>query len=371
MRASKMVSNVYYVDLRADFESGVLDRLKTGIEKAGLLEIAGENEILAIKLHFGERGCTAYLKPVYVRTVIEAMRAARCSMFLTDTNTLYVGSRSDSVRHIRTAVENGFSFASMGVPILIADGLKGTNHETVRIKGKHFDEVKIASDIVRADSLLALTHVKGHEVTGLGGALKNIGMGGGSRTGKVAMHSDVRPYVSDKCQGCATCVSWCPTGAIKVKGKRASIASEACIGCAECLVVCPSKAVKVKWSESSRTVQEKIVEYALGATQSKSRKAGYINFILDVAPTCDCYPFSDASIVPDVGILISRDPVAIDKASVDLINAQAGLRGTAVKGAAAGTDKLRAMYPKVDWNIQIRYAESLGLGSSSYKLVKI
>jgi len=366
-----MASKVYFIDLRADFESRVLERLKAGMEKAGLLKIVGEGEILAIKLHFGEKGCTAYLKPAYVRTVIDAMQATKCSMFLTDTNTLYVGSRSDSVRHIRTAVENGFSYASMGIPVLIADGLRGTNHEIVKIRGKHFDEVKIASDIVRADSLLALSHVKGHDVTGLGGALKNIGMGGGSRAGKVAMHSDVRPFVSDKCQGCATCTNWCPTGAIRVKGKRASILSEACIGCAECLVVCPSKAVRVKWSESSRTVQEKIVEYALGATQSKSRRAGYINFVMDVAPLCDCYPFSDASIVPDVGILISQDPVAIDKASADLINAQVGLPHTAVKGSKRGSDKFKVMYPKVDWGVQIAYAAGLGLGKIDYTLVKI
>lgn len=366
-----MASKVYFVDLRAGFESGVLERLSAAMERAGILRISGKDDILAVKLHFGERGCTAGLRPAYVRAVIDAMRKTGCSMFLTDTNTLYVGSRSDSVRHLGTAVANGFSFASMSVPTLIADGLKGTNHETVRVKGKHFADVKIASDIARADSLLVLTHVKGHELTGLGGALKNLGMGCASRAGKLAMHSDVRPFAGDKCIGCGKCVGWCPVGAIKVKGKKASVASAVCIGCAECIVVCPVKAIKIDWSESYTAVQEKIVEYAGGVARTKQGKAGYISFALDIAPQCDCYPFSDASIVPNIGILISLDPVAIDQASIDLINAQPGLKGTALKDVKAGTDKFRDLYPKLDWTVQIHHAEALGLGSSRYALVKV
>jgi uncharacterized Fe-S center protein len=371
MKGRVMASKVYFVDLRSDFDSNVLDRLASGMEKAGILGIAGEKDILAMKLHFGEKGCTAYLKPAYVRRVADTMRKCGCSMFLTDTNTLYVGSRSDSVKHLRTAIENGFSYSSMGVPTLIADGLKGGNSETVKIKGKHFSEVKVASDIARADSLLVLTHVKGHELTGLGGALKNLGMGCASRAGKLSMHSDVKPFVTDKCVGCGKCVAWCPVSAIKVESKKASIASKVCIGCAECIVVCPERAIKFEWSESSAAVQEKIVEHALGVTRRKGKKAAYINFLLDIAPQCDCYPFSDASFVPDVGILLSLDPVAIDKASADLINGQVGIPGTAVKETRAGTDKLRDLYPKLDWTIQIAYAEELGLGSSSYTLVKV
>lgn len=371
MKGNGVASKVYFVDLRAGFESNVLDRLSVGMERAGILRIAGKDDILAIKLHFGEKGCTASLRPAYVRAVIDVMRQAKCSMFLTDTNTLYVGSRSDSVRHIGTAVANGFSYATMGVPTLIADGLKGANCETVKIKGKHFTEVKIASDVARADALLVLTHVKGHELTGIGGALKNLGMGCGSRAGKLAMHSDVRPFVTDKCIGCAKCIGWCPVRAIKVRAKKASISSKVCIGCAECIVVCPVKAIKFEWSESYSAVQEKIVEYAIGASQTKSGRAGYINFVIDVVPQCDCYPFSDASVVPNIGILLSLDPVAIDKASADLVNSQPGLPGTALKDLKPGSDKFRGIYPNLDWTVQIRHAEALGLGSSRYALVKV
>ncbi|MFZ1946465.1 MAG: DUF362 domain-containing protein [bacterium] len=366
-----MASKVYFTGMRSDFDSNLLERLDKMIARAGLLGIATENDILAVKLHFGEKGSTASLRPAYVRTVVDAMAKMGSRIFLTDTNTLYVGSRSDSVRHLVTASRHGFSYGSMGVPVIIADGLKGTNHEVVEVKGKHFKHVKIAADISRADSLLVLTHVKGHELTGVGGALKNLGMGCASRAGKLAMHSDVRPYVSDKCVGCAKCIEWCPVSAIQMKAERASIDTATCIGCAECIVVCPSKAIKFEWSESAVAVQEKIAEHAAGVLARKRGKAGYVNFLVDIAPQCDCYPFSDASVVPDIGILASLDPVAIDKASVDLINGQPGVPGTALKACEPGADKLRSLYPELDWTAQIRHAEEMGLGSSVYELVKV
>jgi uncharacterized Fe-S center protein len=371
MKGKTMASKVYFTGMRSDFDSTLLERLDKMVGQAGLLGIATENDIMAIKLHFGEKGSTASLRPAYVRTVVDAMGKIGSRMFLTDTNTLYVGSRSDSVRHLTTASRHGFSFGSMGVPVIIADGLKGTNHEVVEVKGKHFKQVKIAADISRADSLLVLTHVKGHELTGVGGALKNLGMGCASRSGKLSMHSDVRPYVSDKCVGCARCIEWCPVSAIKMKAKRASIDTAVCIGCAECIVVCPSKAIKFEWSESGVAVQEKIAEHAAGVLARKRGKAGFINFLVDIAPQCDCYPFSDASVVPDIGILASLDPVAIDKASADLINSQPGVPGTALKATEAGADKLRSLYPELDWTVQIRHAEEMGLGSSEYDLVRV
>jgi len=371
MKGKAMTSEVYFIDMRSTSESSLIDRFAACMEQAGVVKIAGEKDLLGIKMHFGEKGCTAYLKPIYVRTVIETMAKTKCSIFLTDSNTLYGGSRSDSVRHLKTAFEHGFSYGSMGVPVVIADGLKGNNYETVKIMGKHFQAVKIASDIVRADALLVLTHVKGHELTGLGGALKNVGMGCGSRAGKLAMHSDVRPYAGDKCIGCAKCVGWCPTSAIKVEAKRAKIDSSMCIGCGECMFVCPERAIKFQWDESYRAVQEKIAEYALGVAQTKAGKMGYVSILMDIAPQCDCYPFSDASIVPNIGILASLDPVAIDQASADLINQMPGVPGTLLKDTSPGADKFRDICPDLDWTIQIKYAEALGLGTSKYKLVKV
>ncbi len=366
-----MASKVYFIDMRADIKDTVMERYVRGMKRAGILSIAGEKELLAVKMHFGERGNTNYIRPIYVRVALDEFKSTGCIPFLTDTNTLYVGSRTNSPDHIKTAVENGFSHASMGVPIVIADGLKGGNYQAVPIRGKVFDEVKIASDIARADAMLVLTHVKGHELTGIGGALKNVGMGCGSRAGKMAMHADLRPRVSEACIGCGKCMTWCQVKAIKMKGKRADIDHDVCVGCAECIAVCPVSAIKINWESDSRVVQERIVEYAAGVLKTKKRKVAYVNFIMDVSPQCDCYHFADASIVPDVGILISRDPVAIDRASADLINKQEGIKGTAVKKHRAGVDKLRDVNPDVDWTVQIRYAEKMRLGTSKYQLIKV
>jgi uncharacterized Fe-S center protein len=373
MRAKSGKAPVYFVDMRADIESGVIDRLRKALGRAGVLKIAGEGDLVAVKMHFGERGSTAYIRTPYVGAVIEELTTSGCRPFLTDTNTLYVGSRSDSVSHLGTAMKNGFAYASVGAPVIIADGLKGGNHEVVPIKGKHFTEVKIASEIARADAMVVLSHFKGHEFTGFGGAIKNLGMGCGSRAGKLAMHSDVRPRVSiDRCVGCAKCVGWCPVRAISLKRKKADIDPGICIGCAECIVVCPESAIRIQWGSSTSRLQEKMAEYAAGAAKTKGRKIAFVNFITDVSPQCDCYPFSDAPIVPNVGILLSMDPVAIDQASVDLINKQPGVKGSALKpGRKKTDDKFGSLYPDVDWTIQIEHARSLGLGSKTYKLIKV
>ena len=366
-----MASRVYFIDMRSSMNDTVIERMVRGMKKAGVLSIAKEKELLAVKMHFGERGNTSYIRPVFVRAAIDEMKATGCLPFLTDTNTLYVGSRSNTPEHIRTATENGFSYASMGVPIVIADGLKGGNYETVPITGDLFREVKIASDIARADAVLALTHFKGHELTGIGGALKNIGMGGGSRAGKMEMHADVHPRVSEACIGCGKCIPWCQVKAISMKAEKAVIDHDVCVGCAECIVVCPVSAIKINWKWDGSFVQKRMAEYAAGVAQPRKKKIAYINFVMDVSPQCDCYHFSDASIVPDVGILISRDPVAIDQASADLVNEQEGIKGTAVKKAKAGADKIRDINPEIDWTVQIKHAEKIGLGTSKYRVVKV
>lgn len=366
-----MASKVYFIDMRASIKDTVMDRFVKGMKKARATSIAGEQDLLAVKIHFGERGNTSYIRPIFVRVALDEFKKTGCLPFLTDTNTLYVGTRTNSPDHIKTAVENGFCYASMGVPVVIADGLKGGNYESIPIRGKFFKEVKIASDIARADAMLVLTHVKGHELTGMGGALKNIGMGGGARAGKMDMHADVRPRVSEACIGCGKCTQWCQVKAIKVKNKKAVIDHDICVGCAECIAVCPVSAIKINWKFDGDFVQKRIAEYAAGVVKTKKRKIAYINFIMDVSPQCDCYHYSDASIVPDVGILISRDPVAIDRASADLINKQEGIRGTAVKKHKAGIDKLKDVHPDIDWTVQIKHAEKMGLGTAKYQLIKI
>ncbi|MGQ9811307.1 MAG: DUF362 domain-containing protein [bacterium] len=366
-----MKAKVFFLDMRVNSEKSMLDKLEKAMLLANVDKIASKGELVAVKMHFGERGCTSYIRPIFIRKIVDVVKRGDSLPFLTDTNTLYVGSRSNSVDHIRTAVQNGYSFAAIEVPIVIADGLRGTNCEEVEIDKREGKKVKIASDIVHADALVVVTHVKGHELTGVGGALKNLGMGCAGRAGKLEIHSGVEPKISSACVGCGRCIEWCPSNAITLKRKKARIAREICIGCAECIVVCPNHAIKIDWKWDGEFVQRRMVEYALGVIKEKKGKVCFINFITDVSPQCDCYGFSDASVVQDIGIAVSNDPVAIDKASLDLINNSIGLPGTVAAGLAAGEDKFKAIHKEIDWSIQIKHAEHLGLGTASYQLVRV
>lgn len=369
-----MASKVFFANMRASSHKESLPKkiLKL-FDAAGFSNLIEENDLVAIKLHFGERGSTAFIHPVYVRQVVDKVREAGGKPFLTDTNTLYVGKRANSVDHIQTAIENGFSYATVQAPIIIADGLFGKNYVEVPIGGKHFKSVKIGSDIANAQAMIVLSHTKGHVLCGFGGTLKNLGMGCGNRGGKQMMHSTVKPKVSeDKCKVCGNCLKWCPGDAIFLLEDTAQIDQEKCLGCGECTVVCPTGAIKIRWESTAVDVQERIAEYALGAIKDKSGKVGFFNFVMNVTPDCDCQSWSDAYIVNDVGILASTDPVAIDQAALDLINEQQGLANTRLKGSfKPGEPKFRGVYPDIDHEAQLSHAESLGMGSRKYELVTV
>jgi hypothetical protein len=319
-----------------------------------------ENSLVAIKMHFGEMGNNAYLKPANVKPVIDKIKQLKALPFLTDANTLYKGTRGDAVHHLGTAHAHGYDITAMGIPVIIADGLTGKDYVTVKVDLKHFKEVKIAAAAYHAESIVTLTHFKGHDLTGFGGALKNIGMGLGARSGKQMMHADVKPSVDAvKCTACGSCVSWCPVDAITMASGKAEIDSSKCIGCAECVATCNFGAIAISWAGSPASAQEKIAEYFYGVLKDKKGKMVFFNFIIDVSPNCDCYGFNGAPVVPDIGVLASYDPVAIDAASVDMVN------------KASGTDKFRQIYPDIDWSIQLSYAESLGIGERSYKITEI
>ncbi len=378
---SGMKSNVFFSDLSVTSKKTLFDKLGILMESANLKQKMRERDLVAIKLHFGEKGNTAYVRPVFLRKIVDQVKLHKGKPFLTDTSTLYVGARTEAVSHLTTAYENGFAYAVVDAPVIIADGLRGNSAVKVRIDKPLFKTVSVAHAIHMADVLIGVAHFKGHELCGFGGALKNLGMGCAAREGKLSQHSNISPNVKVKtCTGCELCVGWCSQEAIclispeAAGGKRrvARIDPEKCIGCGECILTCPTGSIQIQWNESIPIFQKKMVEHACGAIHRKKGKALYLNFLTQISPACDCNGFSDTPIVNDVGILSSEDPVAIDQASADLVNAEIGNKASKLqRNFEPGEDKFRAIYPNVDWSIQLEYAEELGMGTREYELIKV
>jgi len=367
-----MPAKVYFSDFSERPQRSVQAKLSELIDKMPLSDVAAKDELVAVKVHFGEMGNPNYVQPHFVGAVVRKIRELGAKPFVTDANTLYVGSRSNSVDHLETAHQHGFTYSSLGCPVLIADGLRGGAYVEVEVNGTHLKKVKLAHDLYKADAIVCVTHFKGHELAGFGGSIKNLGMGGGARGAKLAMHSDVTPIIkAEKCTACGRCAQNCPAGAIAIK-KHAVIDPKKCIGCGSCIVVCPTHACRNGWDSGAQKMQEKMVEHLAGFVEGKKGKIGYLNFINNVAPGCDCYGHADPPIVPDIGICASLDPVAIDAASNALVMASAGHKDSLLKAAhAPGRDKFRDLYPEADWNIQLDYAEQMGLGSKKYELLKV
>jgi uncharacterized Fe-S center protein len=368
-----MSSPVYFASLRArDENTSTVAKVKKLFECAGFSSSIKKRDRTAIKLHFGEMGNDSYISPVFVRQVVEKVKECGALPFLTDTNTLYLGSRSNAVDHITTAILHGFDYAVVGAPVIIADGLCGKNLTRVTINGKHFKRVTIAGDIAAADSMVVMTHFKGHIVSGFGGAIKNLAMGCAPPEGKRDQHQ-AHPYtLGERCIGCGKCAAICPKSAISVIKKKSAINRSLCIGCFECMTVCPEHAIDIDWATEVPRFVERLVEYASGVVRGKKGRIGYISFLTRITPDCDCVPWSDAAIVPDIGILASRDPVAIDAASFDLVNGQTGFSDSLLhRHHKKGQDKFSGTWEETDGYRQIRYAEELGIGSSSYKLILI
>jgi len=366
-------SRVYFADIRAtsDRESTV-KKIQALFDTAGFSGVFSAGDRTAVKLHFGEPGNDGYISPVYVRQVVDKIKGAGAHPFLTDTNTLYLGSRANAVDHITTAILHGFDYAVTGAPVIIADGLDGKNIAKVQTGLKHFDSVSIAGDIAAADSMMVLSHFKGHIVAGFGGALKNIAMGCAPPEGKRAQHN-ARPFsLPENCTGCGKCTLVCPRAAIQIDNGRSVINRELCIGCFECMHACPEHAIDIDWETEIPVFMERMVEYAYGAVRDKKGKVGYMNFLIRITPDCDCFPFSDAPIVPDIGILASTDPVAIDAASFDLVNQQTGFsRSLLTAHHESGGDKFTGVHASTDGYRQIRYAEELGMGTRNYELIPL
>jgi uncharacterized Fe-S center protein len=368
-----MTSRVFYADMRAGHRENLFAKISKLLDNCGLPERIAADDLVAVKVHFGERGNHTFVRPIFVRRVVEEIKRCGAKPFLTDSSTLYPGERKEAVSALTCAIENGFAYAVVGAPLIMADGLRGHTAIDVPVAGEILQTVSIGAEIVEADALVAVSHFKCHELTGFGGAIKNLGMGCASRTGKMQQHSTVGPKVAEKfCSGCGICLKACAHNAIAIIEGKAKLDPAVCVGCSRCITACPQKAINVQWNEASSLVMRKMAEYARGAVAGKEQKSIYLNFITQVSPACDCYGHADAPIVNDIGICASTDPVALDQACADLVNAAPGNQNTALQsGHEPGGDKFRGVYPQLDWEVQLEHGEKVGLGSRQYELVKI
>ena len=343
-------SNVYFLPMADVKKVGDLIAKAAG-------EFYNKDEFVAIKLHFGEKGNKGFIRPEWVRPVVDFVKTKKAIPFLTDTNTIYHGQRADAVHHLMLAKGHGFKIEKVGAPVVIADGLRGNDYVEVKIEGSHYKSVKVAKGIYESHAMIVLSHTKGHMLTGFGGALKNLGMGCTPRSAKYDMHAGTYPtLVSKYCIGCGECLGSCGQGALSLVGDKISLDQDLCVGCGECIVACPHKAIDIPWRATADAVQQKLVEHACGAV--KDKPVCYVNYMHCITRNCDCMPSDpEGPFLDNVGILISTDPVAIDQASIDIINDE------------AGKDLFREMND-IEYSIQLDRAAELGMGSREYELIR-
>lgn len=375
-------SKVYFTDMRCKIGTSLLEKMDKLMLAFGIEQINFTNAFVAIKIHFGEPGNLAFLRPNFAKTVADRVKKLGGMPFLTDANTLYVGRRNNALVHLDAAYENGFTPLSTGCQVIIADGLKGGDEVEVPINGGvQLKTAKIGRAIMDADILISLTHFKGHEMTGFGGAIKNIGMGSGSRAGKMAMHCNGKPNViAEKCVGCHTCAKYCNQSAIQFGADRkATIDHELCVGCGRCIATCNFHAITPSFDGSVDDVNLRMAEYTKAVLDG--RPHFHISVVNHVSPNCDCHGENDAAIIPDIGIFASFDPVALDKACIDAVNAAPVIPGTFLSDSLAkqtgkpcschGGDHIQIVHPSSNWRSQIEHAERIGLGTAAYELVTL
>ncbi len=379
-----MSSEVYFTNLRANPTCNLLQKLERMVKRAGIEKIDFKDKFVAIKIHFGEFGNVAYVRPNYAAVIVKIVKELGGKPFLTDSNTLYKGSRDNAVDHIHTAMLNGFNPIAVGCDVIIADGLRGKDERAIDIQGKFSPKPLIGAAIADADIVLSINHFKGHEMAGFGGALKNLGMGSGSVAGKQDQHSSAQPKITlEKCIGCKICEKNCNHGAVKVIDKKAVIDYEKCLGCGQCVAVCKNEAAEMSSQESGQILNYKIDEYAKAVLKDKPNF--HISFIMNVSPECDCWGHNDQAIIPDLGIACSFDPVALDQACVDLVNAAPKLSGSILDDkqkvysveckksmiVERDGDKFHILHPNTSWQSGLRYAEEIGLGTREYQLIRL
>ena len=375
-------STVYFTDLRTSPGNSLPQKMKKLVRKAGIGQIDFKDKFTAIKIHFGEPGNVAYIRHNYAAALVDILKELGAKVFLTDSNTLYSGGRSNAVDHLKAAMDNGFNPISAHADVIIADGLKGTDYKEIELNGEYCKAPKLGAAIADADIIISMNHFKGHEQTGFGGAIKNLGMGSASVGGKLELHSSSQPVINlENCIGCRICEKYCRHDAVKVTGKKAHIDYSKCVGCGQCVAVCQHEGAVVKDWDSSETLNYKIAEYALAVV--KDKPSFHISFIMNVSPNCDCWNHNDAAIIPDLGIAASFDPVALDCACADLVKAAPVLQNNAITDIDgrsgqdhshdhhAGEDKFHIIHPDTKWEAGVEHGEKIGLGSREYTLVRV
>lgn len=355
-----MSSKVFFIPAsREESDESFAEKAAKVFRQIGLETKIEREHFVGLKIHFGEKGNSGYIKPPWLVHLINQIKTKTSRVYITDTNTLYTGNRSNAAAHLKLAADHGFTIDTLQIPVIIADGLIGRDDDEVEVGLPRVKIAKLASTFLNTDFLVCLSHFTGHIQTGFGAALKNLGMGCASRAGKLEQHSDVRPWVNQKaCKNCLICKDYCPVDAIEEGEKSVRIIVEKCIGCGECLVVCSTGAVKMRWDGDIIRVQEKMSEYAYSLYKVLNGNIACLNFVVGVTKNCDCMAMNEPVIVDDIGILGSLDPVAVDKASVDLVNER------------SRRDLLRDVHT-VDWSVQLEHAQQIGLGSMDYELVEI
>lgn len=363
------MSKVFYITSRTEDNKGLLDKFKELIRRVDI-EWLKEKETICIKTHFGEDGNTAFISPLYIRKMVDYLKEKNAYPIIGDTNTLYSGRRKQGATHLELAIEHGFDYSVTQAPLVILDGLKSNYRRSVEINQKHFKEVILAGMLGDIDGMIVMSHFKGHMAVGFGGAVKNLSMGLATRKQKQLMHADVKPqYIEKKCIKCRICEKVCPVAAINWGNDVFELDLDVCIGCAECITSCPTNALKILWNETPDNMSEKLAETALGVVEYLKRRFYYFNFLIDITPNCDCLPASDNAIVEDIGILASSDPVAIDRASFDLVKEARKTQNSVIQGREG--EPFGTLFEDVDPLKQLVYGDKIGLGSIDYELVQV
>lgn len=365
-------SKVYFTNMRTTLSENLLQKLERLLLAAGIEQIDFGQKYAAIKIHFGEPGNLSYLRPNFSKVVVDLVKKLGGHPFLTDCNTLYVGGRKNALDHLESAYVNGFTPYSTGCHIIIGDGLKGTDDVLVPVTGgEYVKEAKIGRAVMDADVIISMTHFKCHEGTGIGGTIKNLGMGCGSRAGKMEMHNAGKPWVNQEaCVGCGMCAKQCAHGGVTVNDRKASIDHGKCVGCGRCIGACPMDAVYTENDETNDILSCKMSEYAKAVVDG--RPQFHISLVVDVSPCCDCHAENDVPIVPDVGMFASFDPVALDLACAEAVLRQPVISGSCLDELPKDyADHFTNTHPVTNWRVQIDHGEKIGLGNAAYELVEI